>query len=438
MSNPRLPQPLPAPVFSEPSFAEPVPIPDPAGFVVNHPSDGPLYTELRRLHLDKAYAFPKSRLADNEVLPLESAFGARGAQAIQQIQAAGRIVFHAVGDTGSTKGVTSQNIVTDAMVADCEIPDSTHRPVFFYHLGDIVYSFAEAVYYYDQFYEPYRNYPNPIFAIPGNHEGVVSPEAPAGVGSLDSYFRNFCAQAIEISPDAMTLHRTAMQQPGAYFALDCPFVRIIGLYSNALEDPGLISSEKHLHPHGQSYNAVPDFQLSFLEAQLQKIKDEHYQGCVLLAVHHPPFSFTPPNASASAHGSSPIMLKQIDKICHKVGIYPHAVLSAHAHNYQRYTRTVKMGTHHYDVPFIICGTGGHGLINVASKKNTPHVPAPVDHIEKGLLFEKFNDLFYGYLRVSVDAQQLRIAYHNAESPSSQQSEFDTVTVDLATHTMVSN
>ena len=45
-------------------------------------------------------------------------------------------------------------------------------PSFFYHLGDVVYNFGEAAYYYDQFYEPYRNYPAPILGIPGNHDGV--------------------------------------------------------------------------------------------------------------------------------------------------------------------------------------------------------------------------------------------------------------------------
>ena len=32
------------------------------------------------------------------------------------------------------------------------------------------------------------------------------------------------------------------------------------------------------------------------------------------------------------------MLGQIDKACNDAGVWPHAVLSAHAHNYQRFTR----------------------------------------------------------------------------------------------------
>ena len=58
-----------------------------------------------------------------------------------------------------------------------------------------------------------------------------------------------------ITPEAGSLHRTAMTQPGVYFTLDAPFVRIIGLFSNALEDPGVISSL------GGKWPAVPDLQL---------------------------------------------------------------------------------------------------------------------------------------------------------------------------------
>jgi hypothetical protein len=38
------------------------------------------------------------------------------------------------------------------------------------------------------------------------------------------------------------------------------------------------------------------------------------------------------------------MLKQIDAACKKAGIWPHAVLSGHAHNYQRFTRIRNAGT----------------------------------------------------------------------------------------------
>ena len=62
--------------------------------------------------------------------------------------------------------------MADAMAADAPgRPEA--GPSFFFHLGDVVYNFGEAQYYYDQFYEPFRAYDRPIFAIPGNHDGMV-------------------------------------------------------------------------------------------------------------------------------------------------------------------------------------------------------------------------------------------------------------------------
>jgi hypothetical protein len=51
-------------------------------------------------------------------------------------------------------------------------------------------------------------------------------------------------------------------------------------------------------------------------------------------------------------------LAQIDEICTKTGVWPHAFLSGHAHNYQRFTRTRKDGT---QIPYVICGNGGHAI-----------------------------------------------------------------------------
>jgi hypothetical protein len=310
-----------------------------------------------------------------------------------------------------------------------------------------VYDFGEEQYYYDQFYDAFRNYPCPIFAIPGNHDSFITPGTLPANEPLKIFERNFCEKQWVITKEARSLHRTAMIQPGVYFTLDAPFVRIIGLFSNALEDPGVISSEKGKWPK------VPDYQLSYLTAQIQRIQDEKYSGAVLLAVHHPPFSYYPPPGAAGTggnHGGSPSMLAQIDAICKQAGFYPHAVLSAHAHNYQRYTRTVKMNSSAYDVPFVVCGDGGHNAIPLtrAAKGKPSLEPAfgmDVSYIDSapvvstgGLLLEKYDDSTYGYLRIIVDAQQLRIGYHQVGKASLAQSRFDLVTVDIKSHTMVSN
>ena len=55
-----------------------------------------------------------------------------------------------------------------------------------------------------------------------------------------------------------------------------------------------------------------------------------------------------------------------------------------------------------------------------------------------LQLDKYDDHDYGYLRISVDAKQLRIAYHQSNTRSLLQSRFDLVTVDLAAHTLLAN
>ena len=84
------------------------------------------------------------------------------------------------------------------------------------------------------------------------------PGTPDGEAPLDVFVRNFCAEKPVVTPEAASLHRTAMTQPGVYYALEAPFVRVLCLFSNALEDPGVISNENGHWPK------VPDYQREFL------------------------------------------------------------------------------------------------------------------------------------------------------------------------------
>jgi hypothetical protein len=373
--------------------------------------------------------------------------GPHGLEIIRRIKA--RIAFHAAGDTGaSDAGKYGNEIrVADQLTRDCRTSDAANRPAFFYHLGDVVYNFGEYNYYYDQFCEPYRNYPAPIFAIPSNHDSFVIPGTPPGATPLSIFVRNFCATQPAVTPEAGSLHRTAMTQPGVYFALDAPVVRIIGLFSNALEDPGVISSQ------GRRWPGVPDFQLDFLTAQLQRIKREKYPGAVLLTVHHPPFSYSPAprtGGTGGNHGGSPDVLREIDKICEAEGVYPHAFLSGHAHNYQRYTRIVRFGGKIYDVPFIAWGDGGHNVNRLVKAKRgqlaqEPPYDAQVNYLHRnravptgGLRLKLCDDYNYGYLRVSVDNKLLRIGFHQVGRSSNPESRIDMVTVELGTHKLVPN
>jgi Calcineurin-like phosphoesterase len=238
----------------------------------------------------------------------------------------------------------------------------------------VVYSFGEAEYYYDQFYDPYRDYPAPIFAIAGNHDGMVAPTT--NTPTLKAFLENFCTagKPLHRTPEAGNLVRTVGLQPGVYFTLEAPFVRIIGLYSNVLEDPGIISSQATLGPKAKKYPNLSDVQIDFLKTALTRAKTESKPGAVIIAVHHPPYVAIDPSKKQTAgkHGNSPQMLADIDRVCALVKFWSNAVLCGHAHNYQRFTR--------YDdkreTPYVLCGNGGHAH-NPLTKKDCPPCVLPL-------------------------------------------------------------
>lgn len=441
---------LPGPVFHEPVFSEGAPTHDPTGFLVDHPSDKDTYQAVHDLLSTQVVSFEAARGNPSDLYELETALGPRGNDVVERIRQAGRIVFHSLGDSGSTTDghqYTKQLSVADQVTVDCNINKDSNCPSFLLHLGDIVYDFGQSEYYYDQFYAPFRDYPAPIFAIPGNHDSFVLPGTAPGQTPLDTFLRNFCSTDFVVTPEAKSLHRTAMTQPGVYFALDAPFVRIICLFSNALEDPGVISNDAGKWPD------VPNHQLEFLDAQLRKIRETNYKGAVLIAVHHPPFSYAPESSlhgGAGAHGCSTAMLRQIDALCSKNGVYPHAFLSAHAHLYQRFTRTLNFEGKDIDVPFIVCGDGGHHVNPLVRAKKgepaeEPHFGTDVSYLDvnpaiksTGLTLEKYNDREYGYLRISADKDQLAIGFHIVGDTTIAQSRFDKVTVDLSSHELIAN
>ncbi len=144
----------------EPIFAQPQPSPDPTGF------KDPV-TDQKQKEINSLEEVPQpAGGAAEPILTLQQVYGSAGAAKVQAIQQAGQVVFHSVGDTGSAAGPTTQSLVADKMVSDFNEANAADAPSFLFHLGDVVYYFGESTYYYDQFYEPYRNYPAPIVAIP--------------------------------------------------------------------------------------------------------------------------------------------------------------------------------------------------------------------------------------------------------------------------------
>ncbi len=394
------------PGIGQPVFAQPTPSPDPTGF------KDPV-TDQSEPDVAGVQPVPQPSTSGAEpILTLESVYGSQGASITQTIQQSGQIVFHAVGDTGSAEGPTTQSLVADKMVTDFTETNPADVPSFFYHLGDFVYYFGEATYYYDQFYEPYRLYPAPIFGIPGNHDGIVYPADPAA--SLAAYLANFCTPAPVPAPDAGGLVRTTMTQPGVYYTFEAPFVRILGVYTNVLEDPGVISDQNGTYP------TLDERQITFLTTALERGKSDNFTGAVIIATHHPPFS------GGSEHGGSPLMLQDLDSACTAAGVWPHAVLSGHAHNYQRFTRVVNT----FQIPYVVAGCGGHApLVKMSSNYRTPF---PVDST---LTLESYDDTDFGYLRIVVNAQTMTIEFHPQSDGGTTKTPDDTVTVTLASHTL---
>jgi hypothetical protein len=406
-----------ATALSHPVFGQPQRTDDPTKFKVKHPSDDPAYKridELNREHKLAPLPFPAPRGLPEPRLTLAAVLGTSDASLQRQIKANGQIVFHATGDTGSTRGPESQNRVADKMVDDFT-DEEKERPLFLFHLGDVIYSFGEAEYYYDQFYEPYRDYPAPILALAGNHDGMVAPGTNAT--TLAAFLDNFCATEFEVAPEAGGLSRTAQIQPGVFFTFEAPFVRVLALYSNTLEDPGVIADD-----------TIGDSQIVYLKAALERVKSEEFKGALILAHHHPVYT-------AGKHGWSEQMLSQVDTACNDTGVWPHAVLSAHAHSYQRFTRLHGQT----QIPYVVCGNGGHGLTRLtrkgASALRTPLSLDVTGNADKVTL-ENYDDGDYGYLRIIATAAQLRIEYHPAADGSGAKTPDDFVTVDLATRELV--
>jgi len=397
-------------------YADPKPTPDEDAFQVNNTSEAYYNSKYYLLNKNQVQPIPPQRTGTQPYLNLTNFIPQSLASAITS---AGKIIFHSVGDTGAAKVSRSQTAATaiaeEAAVAAAMVDDvqsgGSGSPAFFFHLGDVIYNFGESQYYYDQFYEPYRAYDRPIFAIPGNHDGMVfgaSSSAPQ-VPTLAAFLTNFCSGTPDPSPDAPNVARSVMTQPGVYFTLDAPFVSIIGLYSNVLDTGGGIISSQ-----GGKYPLVDD-QLTFLTSELKRLSPQRKAGqrAILIAVHHPPLS-----VDAKTGGSAGLM-QDIDSCCKAAGQWPDAVLSGHAHLYQRFTREVNGR----DVPYIVSGSGGYAA--TAPQEKAP--PAGTTVGDHTLVVDPI--IQFGYLTLTTDAKTLTISFKTAPrgKPVTQQ---DSVTLDL--------
>jgi hypothetical protein len=300
---------------------------------------------------------------------------------LRQIERDGTLRFHCVGDTGGYHNPVPQRAVAEAMATELD----GERPVsFFYHLGDVVYPHGERAHYDPQFFEAYDRYAAPILGVAGNHDG----EAVAGSenSSLEGFVTQFCSPREPIglhNPASGTSPREGVRapqhQPNVYWTLEAEWVTIIGLYSGV--------------PEGGEFG---DDQLDWLTGELAEAR----RGVVLiLAMHHPVFS------ADRVHGSNLVLGDVLDDCFAVAGRVPDAVFSAHAHNYQRFTRLHGRRA----IPYVVAGSGGfpelHGL-----GFGVPEVPASFAALPD-LTLEAHQHEAFGFMTVTCGPRRATVDYN---------------------------
>lgn len=351
----------------------------------------------------KLEPFPKSK--GNAVINLEDVIGM---QSVNDIEESGSITFHSIGDSGHENG-EAQKAVSDAMQTDYDVTKPSKSPALLVHLGDVIYYDNTDKGYHAQFYEPYVHYPGKIIAIPGNHDGELFKFDGTSTGqskSLEAFMKNFCANKPGIPSAAGSIFRQMHNQPGVYWILKTPFADIIGLYSNCAENPGFISG-----------NEIGTEQKNWLTQTLKAVKADRAttgkKKALIIATHHPPLSH-------SGHSGSTEMLADIDESCTKAGIMYDAFLSAHAHNYQRFTRTVTVDGKKTKIPFLVVGTGGRGVTQIADADGSLTDDHTYDKSLKG----------YGYLMISVTTSKLMFSFFEVNKDTAKKKLFDKIEVKL--------
>src|SRR6266700_7905497 len=126
-------------------YAEPKPSPDENAFQIDSTSEQYYQSNYYKLHKSQVQPIPPR---PSGVLPYLELTDFVPNEVTGAISQAGKIVFHAVGDTGAAKSgprqsaatsIAEQAAVADAMAADVQSGGLT-GPAFFFHLGDVIYN----------------------------------------------------------------------------------------------------------------------------------------------------------------------------------------------------------------------------------------------------------------------------------------------------------
>ncbi len=394
----------------------------------------------------------------------------KGSKAIRD---RGVMTFHTVGCTGCHADQRATTQVAEAMAAQVAQPQrfggsaAAVPAAFLYHLGDVVYKKDKDTvgeqsplpppdkrHDFSQLYDAqfYAAYGPPIFAVAGNHDGKDrDPDGPARKSAIHHFLKNFCGLQDGDPPDNRSSGRPAMTQPYPYWLLETPLAYFVGLYTNVSNAGQLDDPEGDGRP-----------QYDWLVRTLKEVREAADGKAVVLALHYPPYSAAAnfpqrgdPNLAPSAPAGKTLeplgMLLQ--RAFRASETYPDAVLSAHAHHYQRLTYTHADGR---QIPYLVVGGGGHAPVEKLStpclKKDRdaggpdaapgvvypPGLSLPAgDRVE----LAAFDDEEFGFVRFTLDGGTHNLtgeyfrAFASSRSPGASPAVADSFRLDLRSHTL---
>jgi 3',5'-cyclic AMP phosphodiesterase CpdA len=295
-----------------------------------------------------------------------------GRAALAEIEAAGQLRFHSVGDTGGWRDPEPQRRVAAAMAAELSGAEPAR---FFFHLGDVVYPHGEREHYRDQFDDAYGSYAAPILAVPGNHD--AENDHLEGELALAPFLGHFCADSAPLH-EAGVPARAPVRQPHVHFTLVHDWFRIVGLWANV--------------PEGGQF--APE-QLDWLIGELADTPED---VTLIVALHQPVYS------ADVTHGGNLALVDLLDVCAREAGRGPDAVFSGHAHLYERFTR-VSGGR---AVPFIVAGAGGFPELHELARGVGP-LPARFPGVPDVTL-DAYEDRAHGFMTVTARRGGAEVAY----------------------------
>jgi len=287
-----------------------------------------------------------------------------------------KITFHMVGDTGSVRSADFQKKVAGEMIKQCnEAVSKEDQPQFLYHLGDIVYNHGEATQYQRQFFDPYKSYPGAIFAIPGNHDSDVNPDAATPYDTLEPFITVFCDTAPHTVAFSGGSERKSMVQPNVYWTLKTTLANIIGMSSNV-----------------PKFGIVTDEQKDWLKEELKAANVERPGKALIICIHHAPYT------ADINHGSSIPMITLLESVFEETGIRPDIVFSGHVHNYQHLIRRYPEGR---AIHYIVAGGGGYDELHPIASTNDNRFTNDYPNFNNVELLSYCDDK-HGFLKVTLE------------------------------------